>query len=374
MSKKTKTSFLIILLALFTFLAGCTSAAKNEATVHNRTDVAMKEEITEPDKAATKVNGKLVVSFINVGQGDCELLQLPTGQNMLIDAGISEAGPAVVSYIKSLGIKKIDYIIATHPHADHIGGMELVVKSFPIGKIYMTRGTTTTETFKDLLQAIKASKMTINTAKAGVTVIDQNGLKISFLAPCGNSYEELNNWSAVTKVQFGNTSFLLTGDAQELSENEMLKSGVNLQADVLKVGHHGSYSSTSPAFLKAVDPKYAVLSVRQGNDYGHPHQVTLDKLSATGGTVYRTDQNGTVVITSDGKNLLVKAFGSSIQPRAPNLVVTPASTGGYIGNNSSKKFHRPTCSSLPASQNRAYFKTREEAIKAGYVPCKICNY
>jgi beta-lactamase superfamily II metal-dependent hydrolase len=227
---------------------------------------------------------------------------------MLIDAGISEAGPAVVSYIKSLGIKKIDYLIATHPHADHIGGMELVVKSFPIGKIYMTRGTTTTETFKDLLQTIKASGMTINTAKAGVTVIDQNGLKISFLAPCGNSYEELNNWSAVTKVQFGNTSFLLTGDAQELSENEMLKSGVNLQADVLKVGHHGSYSSTSPAFLKAVDPKYAVISVRQGNDYGHPHQVTLDKLSAAGVTVYRTDQNGTVVITSDGKNLSVKAW------------------------------------------------------------------
>jgi len=308
LSKKTKTSFLLILLALFTFLAGCGSAAKNEATVHNRTDVAMEEEKTEPNKVATTVNGKLVVSFINVGQGDCELLQLPTGQNMLIDAGISEAGPAVVSYIKSLGIKKIDYLIATHPHADHIGGMELVVKSFPIGKIYMTRGTTTTETFKDLLQTIKARGMTINTAKAGVTVIDQNGLKISFLAPCGNSYEELNNWSAVTKVQFGNTSFLLTGDAQELSENEMLKSGVNLQADVLKVGHHGSYSSTSPAFLKAVDPKYAVISVRQGNDYGHPHQVTLDKLSAAGGTVYRTDQNGTVVITSDGKNLSVKAW------------------------------------------------------------------
>ena len=374
MSKETKTSFLIIILALFTFLAGCTSAANNDATVHNRTDVGMEAVKTEPDKAATTVNGKLVVSFINVGQGDCELLQLPTGQNMLIDAGISEAGPAVVSYIKSLGINKIDYLIATHPHADHIGGMELVVKSFPIGKIYMTRGTTTTATFKDLLQAIKASQMTINTAKAGVTVIDQNGLKISFLAPCGNSYEELNNWSAVTKVQFGNTSFLLTGDAQELSENEMLKSGVNLQADVLKVGHHGSYSSTSPAFLKAVDPKYAVISVRQGNDYGHPHQVTLDKLSAAGVTVYRTDQNGTVVITSDGKNLSVKAFGTSIQPRAPNPIVTPASTGGYIGNNSSKKFHIPTCSSLPASQNRAYFKTREEAIKAGYVPCKICNY
>ena len=121
--------------------------------------------------------------------------------------------------------------------------------------------------------------MVINTAKAGVTVIDENGLKISFLAPCANNYEDLNNWSAVTKVQFGNTSFLLTGDAQELSESEMLESGVNLKADVLKVGHHGSHSSTSPAFLKAVAPKYAVISVGKDNDYGHPHQVTLDKLA-----------------------------------------------------------------------------------------------
>lgn len=158
----------------------------------------------------------------------------------------------------------------------------------------------------------------------------------------------------------------------------MLKSGVNLKADVFKVGHHGSYSSTSPAFLKAVAPKYAVISVGKGNDYGHPHQVTLDKLAAAGVTVYRTDQNGTVVITSDGKNLSVKALKSSIQPRAPNTVVTPATTpptgsSGYIGNKNSKKFHIPTCSSLPAAQNRVYFKTRDEAIKAGFVPCKLCN-
>ena len=149
--KKTKISFLIFLLTLILLLAGCGNTSDNKATVNDNADSAKVAVTAESNKAATAVSGKLVASFIDVGQGDSELLQLPNGQNMLIDAGIPEAGPTVVSYLKSLGIQKIDYIVATHPHADHIGGMELVVKSFSIGKIYMTRGTTNTETFKDLL-------------------------------------------------------------------------------------------------------------------------------------------------------------------------------------------------------------------------------
>jgi competence protein ComEC len=376
--KKTKTLFLIILLALIMLLTGCGDQTENKAVVNHSNNVTKSAVTVAPNKAATTVTGKLVVSFIDVGQGDSELLQLPDGQNMLIDAGTNETGSAVVSYLNSKGIKKIDYLIATHPHEDHIGGMDNVIKGFDIGSIYMPKVTTTTKSFEDVLNAIKLKSLKIIPGKAGLTIFDQNGLKISFVAPCGSNYEDLNNWSIVTKVQFGNTSFLLTGDAQELSESEMLKSGVNLKADVLKVGHHGSYSSTSPAFLKAVAPKYAVISVGKGNDYGHPHQVTLDKLAAAGVTVYRTDQNGTVVITSDGKDLTIKALGSSIQPRAPNAAVTsattpPANTIGYIGNKNSKKFHLPSCSSLPAVQNRVYFKTRDEAIKAGFVPCKVCN-
>lgn len=383
MRKTNRYPLLIITITLILFVVGCGNPTTQKAAAIQNTNTATAESsdsLTVKSQATTmpSASGKLIVHFIDVGQGDSELLQLPNGQNILIDAGIPEEGPTVVSYIKSLGVKKIDYIIATHSHADHIGGMELVIKSFPIGKIYMTRGSTTTETFKDLLLTIKAKGMTINTAKAGVTVVDQNGLKISFLAPCGNDYEDLNNWSAVTKVQFGNTSFLFTGDAQELSESEMLQSGVNLKADVLKVGHHGSHSSTSPAFLKAVAPKYAVISVGKDNDYGHPHQITLDKLSAAGVTVYRTDQNGTVVITSDCNNLSIKTRGSSIQPRAPNAVVNTASpaalgSGKYIGNKNSKKFHLPSCSSLPAEKNRVYFNSREEAINAGYSPCGICK-
>lgn len=246
----------------------------------------------------------------------------------------------------------------------------------------MPRVTTTTKTFEDVLRAVQAKGLKISVARAGVTVIDRGKLRVSFLAPVGTGYEDLNNWSAVTRVQFGNTAFLLTGDAEALSEQEMLAARANLKANVLKVGHHGSSNSTSLAFLKAVSPKYAVISVGAGNDYGHPHQETLQKLAAAGVKVYRTDQCGTVVMVSEGKTITVQTVKTAVQPRAPNGggsgagAVAPApvvNQAAYIGNKNSKKFHLPMCSTLPAPQNRVCFKTREEAVAAGYVACKRCN-
>jgi beta-lactamase superfamily II metal-dependent hydrolase len=375
MKKITNRFLLIIIMILVLCTAGCVNTAEQNALV--ATDNAQVMATTPSSTAATAVSGKLIVHFIDVGQGDSELLQLPNGQNMLIDAGTNEAGPTVVAYLNNLGIRKIDYLIATHPHEDHIGGMDNVIQSFDITNIYMPKVTTTTQSFEDVLNSIKTKGLKIIPGKAGMIIFNQNGLKINFLAPCSTSYEDLNNWSIVTRVQFGNNSFLFTGDAQEQSENEMLRSGASLKSDVLKVGHHGSHSSTSVPFLKSVAPQYAVISVGADNDYGHQHQVTLDKLAAAGITVYRTDQNGTVVITSDGINLSVKAMGTSIQPRAPNAAVnsaTPAAnTGSYIGNKNSKKFHLPSCKSLPQPQNQVYFKTRDEAINQGYSPCGNCN-
>ncbi|WP_078060457.1 stalk domain-containing protein [Desulfotomaculum copahuensis] len=324
--------------------------------------------------------GTIKVHFLDVGQADSILVQFPNGQNMLVDAGNNDDGPAVVSYLKQQGIKKIDFLIGTHPHEDHIGGMDNVIQSFESGQVFMPRVTTTTKTFEDVLTALKAKGLKIITAKAGVTVFDQGNLKVNFVAPVGSSYDDLNNWSAVTRIQYGNIPFLLTGDAEAQSEGEMLNSGANLKADVLKVGHHGSSSSTSPAFLKAVAPKYAVISVGAGNDYGHPDKGTLAKLANAGVQVYRTDQDGTMVFTSNGNNITVEKLRSTVKPRAPdtNTVITPTApiipvAGGYIGNKNTKKFHLPSCSSLPSEGNRVYFKTRDDAIKAGYVPCKICN-
>jgi len=381
-----------VLLVFLLLLAGCGSpqqsnnpAETKPAPVSDGGNFQQQASQQPPPalpQTTEKASSGLKVHFLDVGQADSILVQLPNGQSMLVDAGNNADGPSVVSYLKQQGIKKIDYLVATHPHEDHIGGMDNVIRSFDIGQVFMPRATTTTKTFEDVLLAIKEKGLKITTARAGVSLLDQGNLKVSFLAPMGSGYEDLNNWSAVTRIQYGDTTFLLTGDAEAQSEEEMLASGTDLKADVLKVGHHGSSSSTTPVFLKAVAPKYAVISIGAGNDYGHPHRETLAKLADARVKVYRTDQDGTVIFTSDGKTITVEKLGSAIKPRAPDAggTITPAppvssagSAGGYIGNRNSKKFHLPSCSTLPAEQNRVYFKTREEAISAGYVPCKRCN-
>jgi beta-lactamase superfamily II metal-dependent hydrolase len=246
--------------------------------------------------------GSLVVHYIDVGQADSLFIELPNKETMLIDAGNNNDGPNVVQYIKAHGYSKITYLVATHPHEDHIGGMVYVVKNLEIGSIYMPKATTTTQTFLNLLEAIQAKGLSVQTAKAGVNIVNISGLNVSILAPNSSQYEDLNNFSAVLKIVYKSNSFLFMGDAETLSENEI--SG-DVSADVLKVGHHGSSSSTGQSFLNKVHPKYAVISVGAGNDYGHPAQSTLDRLSAIGATVYRTDNDGTVVFTSDGTNISV---------------------------------------------------------------------
>lgn len=249
--------------------------------------------------------GEMRVSVIDVGQGDSILVQLPDGQTILEDASVSEEGPTVTAYLKQQGIARIDHLVATHPHADHIGGLLDIVPAFDIGKVYMPKVTTNTRTFERLLEEIRDKGLTITTAKTGVAMLQQGSVQAVFVAPSGSPHDDLNDWSAVTRLQYGETAFLLTGDAEVESEREMLASGTELRADVLKVGHHGSDSSTSEEFLEAVDPSYAVISVGADNDYGHPRQEILDRLQQAGVQVYRTDQDGTVVFTTDGSQIRV---------------------------------------------------------------------
>lgn len=260
--------------------------------------------------------GRLTIHFLDIGQGDSEFIELPDGKTMLIDAGESEYGDDVVNYIKNLGYSKIDYLVTTHPHADHIGGMTKVVQSFSIGAVYMPNATTTTQTFSYLLTAIKSAGLTITTAKAGVEIFNSNGVSANIIAPNRASYDDLNNYSAVIKLTYSKNSFLFMGDAEELSENQIT---ADIKADVLKVGHHGSNSSSGQAFLNKVTPKYAVISVGEGNDYGHPAQTTLDKLNSVGTVIYRTDKDGTVVFKSDGTNIAVN--------KSPNSTTSTGNTG-----------------------------------------------
>jgi len=266
----------------------------------------------------------LQVHFIDVGQADSILVIGPNGQTILVDGGNSNDGSEVVSYLKSQGIKELSAIVATHPHEDHIGGLDTIIQSFPPKQVYMTNGTSTTKTFEDFVTAVNASGAKKIRAKAGVK-LDVPGISGLFLAPNSDQYDDLNNYSAVLKITSGKVSFLFTGDSEDVSEAEMLKNGQDLQATVLKIGHHGSTSSTSSVFLKAVSPKYAVIPVGVDNDYGHPAQSTLNKLTA-GVQVYRLDQEGTVVATLQGDTVKLIASRPASTPK-PVQSVPSIATG-----------------------------------------------
>ena len=248
----------------------------------------------------------LVVSYIDVGQGDSILIQTPNGKNILIDAGTSSYETKISNYLKTKGVAKIDILVATHPHADHIGGMSYIVENFQIGSIYMPKASTTTKTYETLLTTIKNKGLVINTAKAGVTINLDSTINISIIAPLSSGYSDLNQYSAVLKITYKNKSFLFMGDAGVISEQEILNSGVNVKANVLKVGHHGSSTATAQIFLDAVSPQYAVICVGAGNTYGHPTEQTLNRLTSAGIKIFRTDINGTIVISSDGQSIFIE--------------------------------------------------------------------
>lgn len=258
----------------------------------------LSENINE-DKNIVVPSGSLAVSFLDVGQGDSEFIEFPNGKCMLIDASEKDAGDEIVSHIRNKGYEKVDYVVATHPHSDHIGGMQQIVDSFEVGVVYMPEEVTTTKVFANLLKAIKDKKILVKKAKKGVS-FSEGDAYCEFLSPVSDEYEELNNWSAVVKISFGETEFLFTGDAEELVEEQLVQTNANVKADVLKVGHHGSSTSSSMAFLRAVKPKIAVIECGKDNEYGHPHYETIQRLERIGAKIYRTDLDGTVVITSDG--------------------------------------------------------------------------
>jgi len=254
-------------------------------------------------KKAINTNKNLSVHFIDVGQADSILVMLPSKENMLIDAGNNDDGEEVVKYLKSQNIKKIDYLVGTHPHEDHIGGLDTVINAFKIGKVYMPKVTHTSKTYEDVLYALKSKGLKVISAKAGVNIISLDNLNIDILAPCEDKYEELNNYSAVIKLTYYNNKFLFMGDAEALVEKQIT---ADVSANVLKVSHHGSNTSSSKDFLEKVSPHIAVISVGKNNDYNHPHKTILDRLKGVKAKVLRTDNSGTIVIESDGENISIK--------------------------------------------------------------------
>lgn len=245
----------------------------------------------------------LKVHYIDVGQGDSIFIELPNKESMLIDAGETDNSSKVIRYIQELGYNNINYLVGTHPHTDHIGGLEEVIKNFNIGKIYMPKVIHVSKTYENLLIAISNKELKVTQAKAGVSILDTENLDIDIIAPNKDSYNNLNNYSAVIKVTYGNRKFLFMGDAEVESENEIT---TDLSADVIKVGHHGSDTSSSISFVKKVNPSYAIISVGTNNQYNHPYTNIVNRWNSVGAKIYRTDLNGNIVITTNGNEFKIQ--------------------------------------------------------------------
>ena len=253
----------------------------------------------EPMRTANSV----VVHFIDVGQGDATLIQT-RGGSVLIDGGDRQAGPVVVSYLRNEGISKISYVVATHPHADHIGGLIDVLGEFEVGTIIMPRVAHTTITFERFIDAIEENNIPVREPVVGST-INMGGATFTIVAPNSSWYANLNDYSVSMLLLYGETRFLFTGDAERESEMEMVERGHDISAQILHVGHHGSRTSTVQPFLDAVSPQIAVISVGANNPFGHPHREVVNRLEAAGVAIYRTDLHGTIVISTDGINFTI---------------------------------------------------------------------
>ncbi len=349
---------ILLLLSMLFALTGC---SVSEATQHGMAvDTIQAEDVL------------LRVDFLNVGQADCALLST-NGHYMVIDGGNNGDADTILSYLEGQGVEKLDAVVGTHPHEDHIGSLDAIINHFDVDAVYMPKIMHTSKTFEDVLDTVANKGLKIKSPSPGDT-IDFNGLEIEVLGP-QREYKDFNNNSIVLKVNAGETAFLFTGDAEETAEKDILQADYDLQADVLKVGHHGSSTSSSQAFLQAVKPKYAVISVGVGNSYHHPEEEALQRLQSIGAEIYRTDLQGNIVCTTDGKNIAFNCnsvSGAEVYADAAKNN-TPAEEVVYIANKKSKKFHLESCASLPDEENRIYLEDREEAISLGYTPCGTCK-
>lgn len=345
------------------------------------------------DRKKQTEGSELTVHYLDVGQGDC-ILAACDGEYMLIDAGDNDQGTKIQNYLKKQGVKKLKYAVGTHPDADHIGGLDVILYKFDCDTVMMPEAAKETTTYQDVVDAMK-QKGYRNTVPEPGDSFRLGSAVCTVLGPM-KEYEDVNDYSIVLKIEHGDNRFLFMGDAEEEAEADLLRSGVDVGADVLKVGHHGSRSSSSRQFLEAVGPSCAVISCGEDNSYGHPHAETLNNLRAMGVSVFRSDEQGTIVAASDGSKITwnsapsdtwkageptggyVAAVGSgrpqSKRPDAQFPTGEASAADNYIGNKNNGKLHRATCDSLPLEKNQAVFASREAAVAAGYDdPCKRCN-
>lgn len=359
---------------------------------------------SDPEPAAPELSD-MIVTFIDVAQGDAALVELPDGKTMLIDAGEASASRQVLDTLEAAAVDRIDYLVASHPHADHIGGMEAVLDACDVTEIWAPDAPDSTDTYAGFLDAVEAKDITISAAEAGTTIVDDNaGYEAELLAPAEDvESDDMNDCSTIVRIVYGDTAFLFTGDA---SASEIVAANPG-DVDVLKAAHHGSETGTNEAVMNVTAPESVVLSYAEGNSYGHPDQSVLDAISAAGATAYSTAAHGDIICVSDGKTVAISTerageivAGTTAEERAAAEAAAQAEAEAaaqaqagaqaeaaaqaqaqqqvepqedtVVITSGGSKYHRPGCRTLNRSKNTSTV-TRSDAESRGFGPCGVCH-
>lgn len=378
MLRRTPFPYLLALLAA----VGCLDEQRSATAIGTRPAPAPPQT-----GAASGAPETLRVHFLDIGQGDAAWVQAPGGVNVLVDGGPSAAGPKVIEALRTAGVGKLDWIVGTHPHEDHIGGLVDVLRELPVRQALDPGYNHGTALQRSYLELLKGRAVKTTRARAGQIYELGKGGRLEIVAPrdplISNTRADANNNSIVLRLVYGRTRVLFTGDMEDAERERLLKDARpdQLRSQVLKVAHHGSHNGTDPAFLRTVAPEYAVISLGKGNDYGHPHRETLDELASAKVKVLRTDELGTITFESDGKTIRpIAGAGSSRTagpapstptPAAPPPAA-PAVGGAVIANRNSKVYHAPNCPLLPAPANQVRLPDARQAEQQGYRPHRAC--
>ena len=344
----------------------------------SREDAAASQDVPGSSDELVSIpseNSTFQIHFIDVGQADAALISCD-GHHMLIDGGNRDDSSRIYSVLQKAGIDHLDLVVGSHAHEDHIGGISAAFQAADVDLVLSPVTEYDSKVFKTFKSKAEEQGSGLTVPSVG-SAYELGSATVKILGLNGG--EDTNDTSIILKVTYGETSFLFTGDAEYDGEHAVLDSGADLSATVLKVGHHGSDTSTCYPFLRAVMPQYAVISVGAGNSYGHPNDDTLSKLRDAGAVVFRTDLQGDIFCTSDGKTVSFETQ-KQVSEEQVNPTIADGSgqesqdtSGTYIGNVNSMKFHRTSCSSLPKESNRIYFDSRSAAVNAGYASCQRCT-
>lgn len=368
----------------------------NAVQENPRENSTVQESLRENAAALESISGsdaafsELQVHFIDVGQGDSTLI-LCGNEAMLIDAGDNDKGTTLQLYLQKQGVEALTYVIGTHPDSDHIGGLDVILTKFDCATVILSETASDTAVYRDVIDAL-AYRNYQNTPPLTGDSYRLGDAEFTIIAPNGE-YDNDNNSSVGIRLVHGNNSFLFTGDAEAEAEADILQNGIDIRADVLHAGHHGSATSGSRDFISRVAPTYAVISCGRDNPYGHPHEQTLDTLQEFDIQVFRTDEQGSIIAISDGNSITwnvepSQTWRTGTKPESdtahtadtpvpsPESVIPENSAVTYVLNHNTHRFHDPGCSSvndIKESNREDTTLSREEIMAAGYVPCKMCN-